>query len=190
MDNRRDLDPGALERFCRGESTDAWRVFGAHYVDWDTCRFTVWAPNALAVSLVGDFNGWKPEPMERLDCGAWTYVRGGVHDGHVYKYEITSTQGRTVLKSDPYAAHWETCPGNGSKVWDIRGYEWHDADYLARRRRQDALNAPMSVYEVHLGSWRSPAPGARYPNYRDTARALADYCSDMGYTHVELLPIT
>ena len=157
MDNCRDLDFAALERFCRGESTDAYRVFGCHYVDRGVCRFTVWAPRARAVSLLGDFNGWQAEPMQRLNCGAWTLVRGGVRDGHVYKYEITAPQGWTNQKSDPFA---------------------------------DVLNAPMSVYELHLGSWRDPAPGARYPNYRDTAAALADYCLDMGYTHVELLPIT
>ena len=190
MDNCAGLDFGALERFCRGECTDAYRLFGAHYVDWDTCRFTVWAPRAQSVALVGDFNSWCPEPMQRLDCGAWTLVRGGVHDGHVYKYEITTAQGWTIQKSDPFASHWETCPGNGSKVWGIDGYGWHDADWLARRRQTDALHAPMSVYEVHLGSWRAPAPGARYPNYREMAEQLADYCRDMGYTHVELLPLT
>ena len=190
MDNCKDLDFSALERFCRGESTDAYRLFGAHYVDWDTCRFTVWAPHAQSVCLVGDFNGWQPQPMEKLDCGAWTLVCAGVHDGHVYKYEITSPQGWVCQKSDPYASHWETCPGNGSKVWGIDGDSWSDAAYMARRRALDAPHAPMSIYEVHLGSWRAPAPGARYPNYRDLADALADYCCDMGYTHVELLPIT
>ena len=84
MDNCKDLDFSALERFCRGESTDAYRLFGAHYVDWDTCRFTVWAPHAQSVCLVGDFNGWQPQPMEKLDCGAWTLVCAGVQDGHVY----------------------------------------------------------------------------------------------------------
>ena len=190
MDNCADLDFAALERFCRGESTDAYRVFGAHYIDWDTCRFTVWAPRASNVCLVGDFNGWQPLPMERLDCGAWTVVCGGVHDGHVYKYEITSPQGWKNLKSDPFAVHWETSPGDGSKVWGFGDFSWHDGDYLALRQKRDVLNSPMSVYEVHLGSWRAPAPGARYPNYRDLAGALADYCCDMGYTHVELMPVT
>ncbi len=190
MDNCTGLDFPALERFCRGESTDAYKLFGCHYVDSETCRFTVWAPRAQAVSLKGDFNGWAALPMQRLDCGAWTVVCGGVRDGHVYRYEITSPQGRAFEKSDPYAVHWETAPANGSKVWDIRGYSWRDADYLARRRGRDVLNAPMSVYELHLGTWRDGAEGALYPNYRDTAAALAAYCADMGYTHVELLPIT
>jgi len=190
MDNCAGLDFGALERFCRGESVDAYRLFGNHYVDMDVCRFTVWAPHASAVSLKGDFNGWNALPMERLDCGAWTVVCSGVHDGNVYKYEITSPEGWVFLKSDPYAAHWETPPANGSKVWDISGYEWNDADYLARRRQRDVFSAPMSVYELHLGTWRAPAEGAQYPNYRDTAVALAAYCTEMGYTHVELLPLT
>ena len=190
MENLRGLDFDALARFRRGESADAYRLFGAHYVDWDTCRFTVWAPNARRVALAGDFNGWQPEPMERLDCGVWTVVRGNVHDGNVYKYEITAPDGTVQLKSDPYATHWETAPANGSKVWDIGGYEWHDALWLERRRALDVLHAPMSVYEVHLGSWRAPAEGAQFPNYRDTAAALAHYCAEMGYTHVELLPVT
>ena len=190
MDNRTGMDFAALERFCRGESTDAWRVFGARHAGGDVCRFTVWAPNARSVSLLGDFNGWQAQPMERLDCGAWTLVCGGVRDGHIYKYEITGPDGRAALKSDPFALHWETPPADGSRVWDIGGYVWHDADWLARRQARDALHTPMSVYEVHLGSWRAPAPGARFPNYRETAEKLADYCCDMGYTHVELLPIT
>ena len=184
------IDFEALERFVRGESEDAYRVFGAHLLPGDRCRFTVWAPNAAAVSLIGDFNGWGGQAMERLDCGAWTLVAEGVRQGQIYKYAVTDRNGHRVEKADPFAAHCETAPANGSRVWDCEGYHWGDSLYLRNHRHKDPISSPMNIYEVHLGSWRAPREGARFPNYRETADALADYCADMGYTHVELLPVT
>ena len=183
-------DSASFSRFCAGESTDAHRLFGCHRADGDRRRFTVWAPNAGSVSLLGDFNGWQAEPMERLPSGAWTAERAGVHIGDIYKYKITGSDGAVQLKSDPYALHYETPPANGSRVWDLGGFDWGDGDWMATRQGRDVRNAPMSIYELHLGSWRTPAEGARCPSYRETAAALAAYCTDMGYTHVELLPIT
>ena len=181
---------GALERFCAGESAEAYRALGSHAMADGTRRFAVYAPAARAVALAGDFSGWQRLPMERLSCGVWQAAVRGAKPGDIYKYAVTAPDGTVTEKSDPFALHWETPPANGSRVWDLGGYDWGDADYLAARRGRDALHAPMSVYEVHLGSWRAPAEGAKYPNYRETAQALADYCREMGFTHVELLPVT
>ena len=185
-----EIDSLALERFCRGESEDAYRVFGAQPLPGGRWRFTVWAPNAAMVWLKGDFSGWNGIPMQRLDCGAWTVVTEGVAQGQIYKYAVVDRNGHTVDKADPFAAHCETAPANGSRVWDCRGYAWGDAAYLRHRRSRDPVASPMNIYEVHLGSWRGPAEGGRFPSYRDTAQALADYCAELGYTHVELLPLT
>ncbi len=180
----------ALERFCAGESTEAYRALGSHALPDGTRRFAVYAPAARTVALAGDFSGWERIPMERLACGVWQAAVRGAKAGNIYKYAVTGADGTVTEKSDPFALHWETPPANGSRVWDLGGYDWGDADYCAARRRRDALHTPMSVYEVHLGSWRAPAEGAKYPNYRETAGKLAAYCREMGFTHVELLPVT
>ena len=184
------IDYAALERFCRGESEDAYEVFGSHLLGEGRCRFTVWAPNAAMVWLKGDFSGWEGIPMTRLDCGAWTVDAENVSNGQIYKYAVVDRNGHTVDKADPFAAHAETPPANGSRVWDCGGYRWGDALYRGRAHKRDPYASPMNIYEVHLGSWRAPREGSRYPNYRETADALADYCVEMGYTHVELLPLT
>ncbi len=190
MEEQYGIDRAALERFRRGGSTDAYRLFGCRFLGGGLYRFTVWAPNAAAVALTGDFNGWTRTPMERFDAGAWT-VTVPAKQGDIYKYAITDGRGNTVEKADPYASHCETPPANGSRVWEIRGYDWHDAAWMDARRCAGApWCRPMSVYELHLGSWKAPAPEAHYPNYHNIAEALAAYCVDMGYTHVELLPVT
>jgi len=188
--NEANKDTAALARFCSGESSDAYRLFGSHRLSDGTCRFTVWAPNAAAVALSGDFSAWQRIPMERMDPGVWTVIIPKAENGQVYRYAITDHAGNTVEKSDPYATHYETAPANGSRVWDIGGYSWHDGDFLAARGKRDPVSAPMSIYELHLGSWKAPVPGAVFPNYRELAVQLAAYCREMGYTHVELLPVT
>ena len=112
----------------------------------------------------------------------------GLRDGALYKYAVTGADGQTVLKADPFAAHCETGPATASKVWSLEGYVWRDRSYLRRRAERDVYRAPMSIYEVHLGSWRRPETGL--PWYRSVADELADYCREMHYTHVELLPVT
>lgn len=191
MDDHSSIDFVALDRFLRGESFDAYKLFGCHFAGDGLWRFTVWAPNAAAVALTGDFNGWSPVPMTRLDCGAWTLCHSA-KQGEIYKYAVTDHWGNTVLKSDPYASHCETPPANGSRVWDIGGYSWHDADFLDRHHSAMRYPhcRPISVYELHLGSWKAPEPGAHFPNYHSIAEQLAAYCTEMGYTHVELLPVT
>ncbi|MCX6693756.1 MAG: 1,4-alpha-glucan branching protein GlgB [Methanomicrobiales archaeon] len=156
--------------------------------------FAVWAPNAAEVSVLGDFNGWDRErhPLTpRKDgSGIFSGFVPGVRSGALYKYSIWPFGGGVPFeKSDPYANRWETPPGTASMVWDL-SYDWRDAAWMASRGPTFAHNAPVSIYEVHLGSWRRvPEEGNRYLTYRESAHALADYLGDHGFSHVELLPV-
>ena len=155
-------------------------------------HFAVWAPNATRVSVVGDFNGWKPEaqPLTRRDAGVWETFVPGVKVGALYKYRVDGPGGRFHGdKADPYGFAAEIRPLTASKVAELDGYEWRDADWIAARLTRNAIIEPMSIYEVHLGSWRR-GENNRWLTYREMAPLLADYVHDMGYTHVELLPIT
>ncbi len=187
-----------------------------HYVmrDVDGTGFAVWAPNALSVRLVGNFNSWdgRLNPMRMIgSSGVWELFLPGVGDGALYKFEIVTADGRLVLKTDPFAFRTEPPPGTAAVVHRSR-HEWRDHEWMGARSRGAALagpqetrrgaalaepqetkrrgahEAPMSIYEVHLGSWRRGADG-RQLTYRETAPLLADYCTEMGFTHVELLPI-
>jgi 1,4-alpha-glucan branching enzyme len=192
MEIERYTSSAAIARFSAGQSTDAYKDFGCRYLPGAGAhRFTVWAPGAVSVSLVGDFNVWDGTacPMQRLPSGAWTALVPGVLNGQVYKYAVTGPDGQTHLKADPFALHCETGPATGSKVWDISGFEWGDGDFMKARRSFDPASSPMSIYEMHIGSWRRKENEV-YPWYRAVADELAEYCTDMGYTHVELLPVT
>ena len=157
-------------------------------------HFAVWAPNAELVSVVGDFNGWdrRAHVLEvRADgSGIWQGFVPGVKRGACYKYHIASRyNGYRVDKGDPFATYWEAPPRTASRVWDL-DYRWNDAAWMTERGRRNALDAPLSIYEVHLGSWRRvPEDGNRPLSYRETAGWLADYVADMGFTHVEFLPV-
>ncbi len=168
----------------------AHEILGCHKAD-DGYVFRVWAPNAQAVSVVGDFNGWDPTaaPMERDFEGYWSATVPTAQHGQIYKYAVTGPDGRCIFKADPFAFHAETGPATGSKIWDIGGYKWGDGAWMKARPKYQPRTAPMNVYEVHLGSWRL-ADGETFPNYKNIAPVLADYCHQMGYTHVELMPIT
>ncbi|HMA53958.1 MAG TPA: alpha-amylase family glycosyl hydrolase, partial [Acidobacteriota bacterium] len=156
--------------------------------------FAVWAPNAERVSVVGDFNGWDAgrHPLgPRWDgSGIWEGFIPGLGKGAMYKYLITSKiDGRAAEKGDPFAFFWEVPPRSASVVWDL-DYEWGDASWMSERRARNSLDAPISIYEVHLGSWRRvPEEGNRFLNYREAAPLLADYVKGMGFTHVEFLPM-
>ena len=182
---------GIPEGFLQGRSQRAYEYFGAHFMPDGRCRFTVWAPNAKNVSLVGQFNDWQVgvTPMWRQETGEWTCTIPGIKQGDIYKYAIEWHSGKIVQKADPYAFHAETGPGTGSKVWDIGGFKWSDSRYMAARKKKEWLTRPISVYELHMGAWRK-GENEKFPNYRKVADALAEYCTEMGYTHVELLPIT
>ena len=175
-----------------GGARRAYHLLGCRYIP--KCgmhRFAVWAPHAREVSVVGDFNGWDgyAHPMWRREDEIWVLFIPGLKNGDIYKYRVVGADGNTVLKADPFAFHAETGPATGSKVWDIEGYEWTDAAYMDARRGKDAIHSPMSIYEMHMGSWRKKE-GEVFPNYRSVADELVGYLKYMHYTHVELLPIT
>ena len=155
--------------------------------------FAVWAPNARRVSLVGDFNDWdgRRNPMRlRGSSGIWEIFMPGLGEGDLYKFEIRTQEGHLRLKSDPYGFGFEYRPGTSSVVRDLDRYEWGDAEWMERRRTFDWQREPVSIYEVHLGSWmRVPEENDRFLSYREMAPRLAEYVEKMGFTHIELLPI-
>jgi 1,4-alpha-glucan branching enzyme len=157
--------------------------------------FAVWAPNAERVSVVGDFNRWdgRVHPMRnRGECGVWEIFLPEVGEGEIYKYEIRSRNGGALfLKADPHAFRFEKPPRSASIVCDIEGYAWEDGAWMEARRAGLPLDRPVSIYEVHLGSWkRVPEEGNRYLTYRELADDLIPYVRDMGYTHIQLMPVT
>ena len=161
-----------------------WRDGGAH--------FGVWAPNAKTVSVIGDFNDWRPQAhpaQPRWDgSGIWEVDIAGVEKGHRYKFLIQSRDGERLEKADPFARYAEVAPATASIAWDANDYQWNDAHWMSTRTERNALAAPWAVYEVHLGSWRRGADGAML-DYRTMAHQLADYVSRMNFTHVELMPV-
>ena len=171
--------------------TDGWRLFGAHPATEKGTHgwwFNVWAPRAKAVSVVGDFNGWDPEETPLAPKGE--FWQGFVPDLPVYtsyKYAVTGADGKLRYKADPYGFHTETRPGTASKLYDIEHFAWTDETF--RKAKQPVYHQPLNIYEVHLGSWRKHENGD-FLDYRDMARQLAAYVKDMGYTAVELLPVT
>ena len=175
-----------------GGARRAYHLLGCRYIpECGMHRFAVWAPHAREVSVVGDFNGWDgyAHPMWKRDDEIWVLFIPGLKNGDIYKYRVVGEDWNTVLKADPFAFHAETGPATGSKIWDIEGYEWTDAEYMENRRQKDAIHSPMSIYEMHMGSWRKKE-GEVFPNYRRVADELVEYLKFMHYTHVELLPIT
>lgn len=196
---------GELKKLEAGIYYDSYEKLGAHPVSENGVRgvhFAVWAPGAMRVSVVGDFNMWdgRRHQMIRLgDSGVYELFIPGVKPGALYKYEVKTRAGEPMLKADPYASCAELRPDTASVVWDLGRYKWSDKEWMDRRAKTDTKTAPMSVYEVHLGSWmQKPAEldengkeknGSQFYNYREIAEKLASYVKEMGYTHVELLPV-
>ena len=180
--------------FKQGNNCEAYRYFGAHLdrrAGEQGVVFRVWAPHAVAVSVVGDFNSWKPgsHPMQKVDGDSiWELFIPGVKEYDVYKYCVTTRAGDLLYKADPYAFHAETRPSNGSKVYDLEGFGWHDAAWMEAQKKADVINGPMNIYEMHAGSWKMKPDGSPY-NYSELADQLIPYITEMGYTHVELLPV-
>ena len=177
-------------RFGQGIDCRAYEWLGCHSLGDGAYVFRVWAPSARAVSLVGDFNAWDQaaDPMTPVGGGVWETQTGKAGEYDSYKYAITGAEGKTVLKSDPYGFHFETRPANASKVIDLEGYEWQDGDWLRRKEESSLYDCPVNIYEVHAGSWRQYPDGNVF-SYEKLADELIPYVKDMGYTHVELLPV-
>ncbi|MEA2486515.1 MAG: 1,4-alpha-glucan branching enzyme [Actinomycetota bacterium] len=186
---------GDMDLHLAGEGTHLrlYDKLGAHLhtIDGhDGVGFAVWAPNARSVRVVGEFNLWdgRLNPMRSLGpSGIWELFLPGVEPGALYKFEVLTAQGNVVLKADPYAFAMEVPPGTASIVYKS-DYKWSDAQWIEKRGAKDPYRSPMSVYEVHIGSWRRTSDGSPLP-YRELGPLLADYCREMGFTHVELLPV-
>ena len=184
---------GQADRFHQGTMTDGWRWFGAHPAKKrgrDGWTFRVWAPHAEAVSVVGDFNDWEEgaAPLAR---------KGEIWEGFLpdlpvytsYKYAVRGADGQVRQKADPYGFHTETRPATASKLYDISGFKWTDGAFRERKAKHPVYTSPLNIYEVHLGSWKKRGNGD-FIDYKDLAKDLAAYVKDMGYTAIELLPVT
>ena len=189
-----------LHLFSEGTHLRLYEKYGAHLTEHAGVQgvsFAVWAPNAERVSVIGDFNQWdgRRHPMRpRGGSGVWEIFIPGLQQGDLYKYEIkTRYMGYMAGKSDPFAFAAELRPKTASVIWDLNHYQWRDSEWMASRRARQSFEAPLAIYEVHLGSWkREPDPeyGHRWLSYRELAEALVPYVKGMGYTHIELMPIT
>ena len=190
----RDADQLNTYLFHEGTAISAYEFMGAHATTRDGVSgymFRVWAPRALAVSVVGDFNFWdvNAHPMEKITDGIWECFLPGGQPYDAYKFAVTGADGVLRYKADPYAFHAETRPGTSSKLYTIDGYQWGDGAWLEHRHSHQVYSAPLNIYEVHLGSWRRRENGD-FIDYRDLARQLAPYVKELGFNYVELLPIT
>lgn len=157
-----------------------------------TTNFAVWAPNARSVSVVGDFNDWNPrEHLLKKDSttGIWSGNISRAKAGDFYKYAITSTDGNTVYKSDPYGRYFEPSPGSASIIHPFEEFDWEDENWIEDRVNRQAENRPISIYEVHLGSWKRREDGS-YLSYQNLADELIPYAKEMGFTHLEIMPVT
>ncbi len=180
--------------FYGGNLYDAYEYFGAHPAVRDQKNgwlFRVWAPNAQSVSVVGDFCNWDRNAyrMWRNDKNMWEIFIPGLAEYDAYKFAVTGPKGEVTLKADPYGFHSETRPNTASKLYDIAGYQWHDKKWMEHRKDRLVYDHPLNIYEVHLGSWRKRPNGTFY-DYRTIADELSEYCADLGYNCVELMPVT
>ena len=194
MLNKTDYLSDAIARFSAGTSTDAYQFMGCHRQVVDGQEgfiFRVWAPHAKSVRVLGRFNDWdKSSPvMERISPAIWERFIPEAQVYDEYKYYIERPNGTFVFKADPYGFHSCTRPENASKVYDLEGFQWTDANYRRARGRKNALKSPVNIYELHLGSWRRHEDG-NFLSYVECAEQLVAYVKDMGYTHIELLPVS
>lgn len=187
------LSETELYLFNEGKNAFAYKALGCHRVAMEdgsqAYRFAVWAPNALSVSVVGSFNNWDVNADMMRPCsatGVWQAHVRSAHVGDLYKYAIYTHDGELIYKADPYAFYSQLRPDTASIIYELEGYAWHDGAYMQRLTSNDIdrVNSPMSIYEVHLGSWRKGL------GYSELARELVDYVIDMGYTHIELMPLS
>lgn len=184
------------QEFHNGTNFKAYLDFGSHFITNDNGKtgvlFRVWAPNALEVSVVGDFNNWNAKTnilKKETQNGVWSIFVEDLENFAVYKYAITSVDKKVTLKSDPFSYHCETRPDNASKVFDLSNFQWNDNQYLESRNSKNIYNSPINIYEVHLGSWKRYNDGSHF-DYIKLAQELSDYANQMGYTHVEIMPLS
>lgn len=195
MSNERNISSGgnlAQHLFYEGKNVRAYEYLGAHRQKDGKVVFRTWAPNAKAISVVGDFNDWNPQANYMYKCnsgGVWECVIDGINDFCIYKYCVESSYNTMTQKSDPYGYHFETRPSNATRFYDIEGYEWKDDAWKQKLAAQDKINKPMNIYEIHAGSWRMYPDGNPY-GYVKLAEELVPYLKEMHYTHVELMPLT
>ena len=181
--------------FNTGENYRSYEFLGCHRVDIDgrdMWRFAVWAPNAQSVKVACDRNGWTGDGMGLAqfgDTGVWVGATDTLKNGDLYKYAVTAPDGTVYLRSDPYARRCELRPGTASVVYDEPDYKWTDKTWMNKRAKFDAIHSPMNIYECHAGSWRIHDDGSLY-TYDELAEELIPYVVDMGYTHIELMPLT
>lgn len=201
-DLTKDLETGFITELDRylynnGRHYEIYEKLGAHpktYNGKQGMYFAVWAPHASQVGVVGDFNGWNPDlnPMVPLaDSGIWEVFVPEVGPGQLYKYSVTTSSGKILFKADPYAFYAEFRPQTASITYDLSAYTWKDQAWVKEREKQDPLSGPVSIYEVHLGSWKRKNREDKegFYTYKEAAHELAEYIKDMGYTHIELLGI-
>ena len=177
--------------FHQGTYYHAYNLMGCHPEEGGAW-FRVWAPNAKAISVIGEFNGWNAEanPMKRIEnSGVWEVFISGTKQYDNYKYRIITADGRELYKADPYAFHSEYGSGTCSKVYEFEDFEWTDKKYFEEKATENHYEKPMNVYEVNLGSWKRHNDGSYY-TYRELAEELVPYAKEMGYTHIEVMPIT
>ncbi|CAM3855026.1 1,4-alpha-glucan branching protein GlgB [Alkalicoccus chagannorensis] len=181
--------------FHQGTHYEAYRFMGSHYTEMDGipgCRFLVWAPHASSVSVAGDFNTWSTEshPLERIGTqGLWGNFFADIPAGTVYKYAISNANGWHGLKADPYARQAEVRPATASVTpYDAEEYEWSDSSWRAQKKQRPSYNEPLNIYEVHFGTWKNKSDGTLY-SYKEMADLLVPYVKEMGYTHIELMPL-
>lgn len=192
MKEKKKTDDVALYLFHQGNNMRAYDYLGSHKTDRDTVMFRVWAPNAQKVSVVGDFNNWQEgvNPLSKInDAGVWQGEIENVKVYDNYKYAITTRSGDIINKCDPYAFHCETRPSNASKYYELDNYQWKDAKWVKEREKKNVYESPINIYEIHAGSWKVHEDGS-FLSYRELADELVPYVCEMGYTHIEFLPLS
>ena len=178
--------------FHEGTNYCAYEYFGAHFIEEDLCVFRVWAPNAARVFVTGDFCNWNEQAHEAsriTQGGIFECIIRGIKEFDAYKYVIITQNGETLYKADPYGVHAELRPGTASKVYSLSGYRWRDKKWMDSRKKRNVYESPMSIYELHFGSWRRYEDGEFF-SYDKMADEIIPYVKEMGFTHIELMPIS
>ncbi|MGO4936788.1 1,4-alpha-glucan branching protein GlgB [Fundicoccus sp. Sow4_H7] len=178
--------------FNHGDHTDSYRFLGSKKIEAEGVvigyQFSVWAPNAHKVYLQGDFNQWRIDPMDFYEGGIWSLFVTGAKKGQCYKYGIDHGNGHIEYKIDPYAFRFEKAPKDASIIWDLEEFNWSDGSWLRRRKTQNFFEKPLQIYEVHATSWRQHPDGSYY-TFKELAESLIPYVKEMGYTHIEFMPL-